>query len=141
MDGQAVEARFKRRISAAQSTMDRLQRAIEAGWDPEGLTDQYNAAVAEKRAAEAGLAAIEPLPKLTAADVRAMIAHLGDMTKALGRANSEDLAQLYQALALSISYDHRMRVAEVSITPATHRVSTCVRGGTRTLTTRLSFNV
>jgi 3-isopropylmalate dehydratase small subunit len=29
------------------------QRAIEAGWDPAALTEQYNAAVAERRSAEA----------------------------------------------------------------------------------------
>lgn len=38
--------------------MNRLQRALEAGWDPEALTSQYNAAVAEKKAALAGLEAL-----------------------------------------------------------------------------------
>ncbi|MDX6240989.1 MAG: hypothetical protein QOG10_5813 [Kribbellaceae bacterium] len=30
--------------------MTRLQRALEAGWDPDALSEQYNAAVAEKKA-------------------------------------------------------------------------------------------
>jgi hypothetical protein len=44
----AAEQGFRGRIATAEATMGRLQRALEAGWDPEALTGQYNAAVAEK---------------------------------------------------------------------------------------------
>ena len=57
--------------------MTRLQRALEAGWDPEALTSQYNAAVAEKEAALAGLEALEPAERLSGADIRAMVEELG----------------------------------------------------------------
>ena len=79
--------------------------------DPVALTEQYNAAAAGKRATEAGLKAIDPVPQLTADDVRAMVTQLGEMTKALDRADRNDLAELKK----------------------------CVRGGTRTLTTRLEL--
>ncbi|MFI6676867.1 hypothetical protein [Kribbella sp. NPDC050470] len=108
----------------------RLRRALEAGWDPAELTSQYNAAVAKKRAAEAGMAAIEPPQRLTAKDVRAMVDQLGDIGRVLDSATQEDLASLYDALRLTIDYDHRTRVAEVSITPAPRVDSVCVRGGT-----------
>lgn len=121
---------FRRRIAAAESTMERLRRAIEVGWDPEALTEQYNGAVAEKRAAQAGLTAIDPVPRLTAGDMCAMVTHLGDMANALDRADRNDLAELYDALGLAIAYDHRLQVAEVSITPALRGVKKCVRGGT-----------
>jgi hypothetical protein len=41
----------------------------------------------------------------------------GDIGRVLDRANQADLAALYDALRLTIDYDHRTRVAEVSITP------------------------
>jgi hypothetical protein len=44
----------------AEARINRLQRVLEDGWDPEALTGQYNAAVAEKEAAVAGLEALEP---------------------------------------------------------------------------------
>jgi hypothetical protein len=50
--------------------MERLRRAIEVGWDPEALTEQYSGTVAEKRAAESGLKAVDPAPQLTAGDMR-----------------------------------------------------------------------
>ncbi|GAA3114247.1 hypothetical protein JOF29_003706 [Kribbella aluminosa] len=130
---------FRRCIAAAESTMERLRRAIEVGWDPETLTEQYNAAAADKRAAEVGLKVVDPVPQLTADDIRTMVTQLGDMAKALDLADRHDFAELYEALGLTIAYDHRLQVAEVSITPALRGVKKCVRGQTRTLTTRLDL--
>ncbi|WP_199234862.1 recombinase family protein [Kribbella sp. VKM Ac-2568] len=127
---EVAEAAFRRRIGAAEAEMARLQRALEAGWDPEQLTSQYNAAVAEKRAAQAGMDAIEVTERLSANEVREMIAELGDMRKVLDRADRGDLADLYKALDLAITFDHREKVAEVSMNPTTHVVKVGVRGGT-----------
>jgi len=103
----------------------------------EGDVVERKTAVAEKRAAEAGLAAIEYPPQLTPKEIRAMIDQLGDIGRVLDRANRRDLAELYDALRLVVDYDHRMRIAEVSVTPTPRVDSVCVRGGIRTLTTRL----
>ncbi|MEU4390157.1 recombinase family protein [Kribbella sp. NPDC023855] len=125
----AAEQGFRGRIAAAEGTIGRLQRALEAGWDPEALTGQYNAAVAEKKAALAGLEALEPAERLGASDIRAMVKELGAMKAVLDRADRGDLADLYGALGLEVSYNHKTRVADVSIsTPRV--VSLRVRGGT-----------
>lgn len=125
----AAEQVFRERIAAAEATMARLQRALEAGWDPEALTGQYNAAVAEKKAAFAGLEALEPAERLSASDISAMVKELGAMKAVLDRADRGDLADLYGALGLEVSYNHKTRVADVSIsTPRV--VSLRVRGGT-----------
>ena len=63
------------------------------------------------------------------------------MAKALDRADRNDLAELYEALGPAVAYDHRLQVAEVSLTPALRGVKKCVRGATRTLTTRISLGV
>lgn len=105
---------FRRRITAARSRSSGCRGRSK----PVGIvrhSPRYNAAVAEKRAAEAGLAAIDPVAQLSAA--------------ALNHANRDELAQLYDALGLAVTYDHRGQVTELSITPALHGVGMCVRGG------------
>jgi hypothetical protein len=136
----AAERTFRQRIAAADATMTRLQRALEAGWDPEALMSQYNAAVAEKKAALAGLEASEPGERLSAADIRAMVEELGALKAVLDQADRGELADLYGALRLEVSYNYRTRVADVFIRPTPREVRMRVRGGTRTLTTRLELN-
>ena len=82
----AAERTFRQRIAAADAAMTRLQRALEAGWDPEALTSQYNAAVAEKKAALAGLDALQPAERTSGADIRAMVDELGAMKVVLDQA-------------------------------------------------------
>jgi hypothetical protein len=84
---------------------------------------------------------LEPSERLTAEDVLAMVDDLGDMRIVLDRAEHGELAELYRALRLAVSYDHRERMADVSISPAPLVEKVRVRGGTRTLTTRLELNV
>jgi hypothetical protein len=59
-----------------------------------------------------------------------MVDQLGDIARALDRANRRDLAELYDALRLAVDYDHCTRVAEVSITPAPRVDSVCPRRNT-----------
>ncbi|GAA3537161.1 hypothetical protein [Kribbella ginsengisoli] len=125
----AAERTFRERIAAADAAMARLQRALEAGWDPEALTSQYNAAVAERKAALAGLDALEPAEWMSGVDIQAMVKELGAMKIALDEADRGDLAELYRALGLEVSYNHETRAADVSIRPVPRVVSTCVRGG------------
>lgn len=126
----ALTERLRRRIAAADAVMVRLRRALEAGWDPDALTDQYNAAAADKRAAEAELAAVPVPERVTADEIRTMVARLGDMATVLDRANRADLTELYASLQLSVVYSHPNHAAEVSITPAMHGFKVGVRGGT-----------
>jgi hypothetical protein len=58
-----------------------------------------------------------------------MVDQLGDIGRVLDRANREDLAALYEALRLTVDYDHRTRVAEVSMTPAPRVDRGCVPSG------------
>jgi hypothetical protein len=69
-----------------------------------------------------------------------MVEELGAMKTVLDQADRGDLADLYGALGLEVSYNYKTRVADVSIKPAPRVVSVGVRGGTRSLTTRLQLN-
>ena len=79
--------------------------------------------------------------RLSSADILAMVKELGAMKAVLDQADRGDLADLYGALGLEVSYSHGTRVADVSISPTPRVVSMRVRGGTRTLTTCLQLGV
>lgn len=128
------------RIKAAEAAMGRLRRALDAGWDPAELREQYNLAVGEKRAAEASLAAVPGEERVSRPELEAMIDGLGDMARALDGAGPEELAELYAGLRLSLTYHHTKQIVDVEVDPLADRVAKLrVRGGTRPLTTRLGW--
>ncbi|MFF1819836.1 recombinase family protein [Kribbella sp. NPDC058245] len=119
------------RVRAAKITMDRARKALDAGWDPAELREQYNAAAAEKQAAEAILASLPNEEVLSRAQLEAYVDELGNVGAALSAANPEDLSQLYRALRLSLTYHHADQMVEVEVDPLGDRVDKLrVRGGT-----------
>jgi hypothetical protein len=86
-------------------------------------------AVAEKKAALAGLDALEPAEQLSHEDMRAMIDELGAMKTVLDQADRADLAELYGTLALEVSYNHKTRVTDVSIRPTRVWLACVSEGG------------
>ncbi|MFI5735413.1 zinc ribbon domain-containing protein [Kribbella sp. NPDC051587] len=119
------------RVRAAKVTMDRTRKALEAGWDPVELRDQYNAAVAEKQAAERARSSLPNDGVVTRKQLEVWVDELGDVGKALNAANPEDLGQLYRSLRLSLTYHHVDQRVDVEVDPMADRVDkVCVRGGT-----------
>lgn len=57
------------RVRAAKITLDRVRKALDAGWDPVELRDQYNAAAAEKQVAEKALASLRTQVTITRAQL------------------------------------------------------------------------
>jgi len=123
-------AAAQRRLDAAEAKLRRLRAAIEAGVDPVAIVEPINAAQEERVAAEADLAhAPGGSGWLDAAEVYAMIDSLGDVTRVLRRAELDELAQLYAAIRLDMTYHHEDRAIAVRVAPPVGD-SACVRGGT-----------
>ncbi|TCC33229.1 recombinase family protein [Kribbella speibonae] len=119
------------RVRAAKITMDRVRKALDAGWDPVELRDQYNAAAAEKQVAEKALASLPTQVTITRAQLAEWIDELGDIGAALNAANPEELNELYGSLRLSLKYHHADQTVDVEVDPMGDRVDkVCVRGGT-----------
>jgi DNA invertase Pin-like site-specific DNA recombinase len=119
------------RVAAAQVAMARLQRALDAGWDPAELREQYNAAVSEKRSAEAELVASPTGRALGRTELETCIDQLGDVGLALNQADPEELTELYASLRLTLTYHHAKQIVDVEIDPLSDRVDKYrVRGGT-----------
>ncbi|MFC9689119.1 hypothetical protein ACFTSF_11305 [Kribbella sp. NPDC056951] len=117
--------------------MDRARKALEAGWDPAELRDQYNAAAAEKQVAERALAALPEQQSLSRDQLVTHVDQLGDVGRALDAA---DPGELYEALKVGLTYNYADQSVGVEIDPLADRVAKYrVRGRTRTLTTRLDL--
>lgn len=127
----------QKRLDAAESKLRRLRAAIEAGVEPAALVESINEAQAQRTAARAERAGAPAPNLLDRAEVYAMLDMLGDVGHELTRARPHKLQALYEAVDLEMIYQHEERAVDVSIRPA-RRVSAGVRGGTCTLTTRLS---
>ena len=69
-----------------------------------------------------------------------MVQELGDMTAALDLADASDMRELYEVLDLQVSCNQETRSAEIATSPALHGFSVGVRGGIRTLTTRVQLS-
>ena len=118
--------------------MDRLRRALDAGWDSVELREQYNAAVAEKRSAEAAL-------QVAPSHAEAEPSGTGVLRRPTGRhgtgprqAEADELSQLYSSLRLSLMYHHAEQIVDVEVDPLVDHVDKLrVRGEIRTVTTRL----
>jgi hypothetical protein len=115
--GNAQAAAAERALAEGETTLRRLQAAIEAGADPAALVDPLN------RAQERVMAARferdrAPSPRtLGRAEVEAMLDYLGDVGAALKRATPEKLAELYTSLSLELIYHPDDRLADVAIQP------------------------
>ncbi|MEV0799923.1 recombinase family protein [Kribbella sp. NPDC050281] len=122
---------LRERVAAAEAAMERLRRALDAGWDPDELREQYNAAASEKRSAEAMLSAASGEHGISHEELESYIDQLGDVATALDRADPEQLGSLYASLRLALTYHHAEQTVDIEIDPLADRVDKYrVRGGT-----------
>ncbi|WP_327635121.1 recombinase family protein [Kribbella sp. NBC_00482] len=123
--------RLRDRVAAAETVMEKLRKALDAGWDPVELRAQYNSAAAEKHAAETALATAPSAKGLNREELEMYVDQLGDVARALDSAEPEELSELYSSLRLSLTYHHTEQIVDVEVDPMADRVDKYrVRGGT-----------
>jgi DNA invertase Pin-like site-specific DNA recombinase len=116
------------RLKTAETRLQRLRAAIEAGAEPAALIDGINQAQADKAAAEAELANIEEPTAIDRAEIYARIDSFGDVRAALNGTSAEKLAQFYRDVQLEMWFANEEEAVDAT---ASLRVnSVCVRGGT-----------
>jgi hypothetical protein len=143
LDADTARAEATRTAAAATAVADAEQRlrrmhaAIEAGVDPVALVEPINRAQEELEAARFEQQRVPAAQALDRAEVEAMLDHIGDVGKALQRADPAKLEELYRSLGLEMIYRSAERLVEVTVQPRV--VSERVRGGTCAPTTRLAL--
>ena len=88
VDREERQSQLRDRVAAAQIVLARMQKALDAGWDPAELREKYNVAGAEKHAAEAALSRSPREVVLTRSELEAYVDQLGDIGLALRRAEA-----------------------------------------------------
>ncbi|MGW9030400.1 hypothetical protein ACWGQ5_41255 [Streptomyces sp. NPDC055722] len=127
--GQARQA-----IKECERRLARYQAALEAGADPAVVTQWINEAQRDKEAAKSRLDTLPAVPRkteppLTADQIRAITERLGDIAQRIHVADAEKKGPLYEALGITISYEHATRTATVRSRPSLpYRYSECPRG-------------
>jgi hypothetical protein len=123
--------------------MGRLQKALDAGWDPAELREHYNARLLQRSMRRRWPSLSSPRETvLSRPELEAYIDQLGDTGKALYRTQAEERRQLYESLRLSLIYHQADQIVDIEVDQLADRVDNYrLRGAIRTLTMRISLNV
>jgi hypothetical protein len=117
----------QRKLADCDARLARYRAALDSGADPAVVTTWIAETQGEKLAAQEVLAQAVPQSS-TPAEIRALIASLTDVTKALEQAKGQAKAAVYTTLGLHLTYRPNRRQVDVSAAPKAVDVSACRRG-------------
>uniref|UniRef100_UPI000E3D9417 recombinase family protein n=1 Tax=Allorhizocola rhizosphaerae TaxID=1872709 RepID=UPI000E3D9417 len=125
--GRDVAAEFDKKIARYKQALDEgASPAVVAEWIAEAEQQRY-AALASRPAAPK----VDAVDTLTAEDIAALIAELGDIAAALNEAQPEQKLDLYRSLRLKLTYAAETQTVHAAIDLGEHRWDLVrVRGGT-----------
>ncbi|MGW5433608.1 zinc ribbon domain-containing protein [Streptomyces sp. NPDC004059] len=128
------QAQARQAIKECERRLVRYQAALDAGADPAVVTQWINEAQRDRDAAQKKL---DPKPAVTrkkqspldAQQIRQITESLGDIAQRIQTAAVEKKGPLYDALGITISYEHATRTATVRSRPSSpYRQALCPRG-------------
>ncbi|WP_221305078.1 alcohol dehydrogenase catalytic domain-containing protein [Streptomyces sp. Ag109_O5-1] len=128
------QAQARQAIKDCERRLSRYQAALEAGADPAVVTQWINAAQQDKEAAQKKLDALPTLTRkkqspLDAQQIREITDSLGGIAQRIHTADTDKEGPLYEALGITISYEHAKRTATVRSRPSSpYRQWSCPRG-------------
>ncbi|MGW7425056.1 recombinase family protein [Streptomyces sp. NPDC054813] len=128
------QAQARQTIKDCERRLARYRAALEAGADPAVVTQWINAAQQDKEAAQKKLDALPTLTRkkqspLDAQQIREITDSLGDIAQRIRMADTDKKGPLYEALGITISYEHAKRTATVRSRPSSaYRQWLCPRG-------------
>ncbi|MEU9190247.1 hypothetical protein AB0D14_38140 [Streptomyces sp. NPDC048484] len=110
-------------IKDCERRLTRYQAALEAGADPTVVTQWINEAQRDKEAARKKLDALPVATRkkecpLAAQQIREIAERLGDIAQRIHAADTETRGPLYEALGITISYEHTSRTATLRSRPS-----------------------
>ncbi|GAA2657773.1 recombinase family protein [Streptomyces vastus] len=128
------QTQARQAIKECERRLARYQAALEAGADPTVVTQWINEAQRDKEAAQRKLDALPTVtqkrePQLTAERIHAITERIQDIAQRIQAVDIEKKGPLYEALGITISYEHASRTATVTSRPSLpYRYSECPRG-------------
>ncbi|MFF3909829.1 recombinase family protein [Streptomyces sp. NPDC001848] len=128
------QAQARQTIKDCERRLARYQAALEAGADPAVVTQWINDAQRDKEAAQQKLDALPAVTRkkeapLNAQQIRQITESLGGIAQRIHTASADKKGPLYEALGITISYEHATRTATVRSRPSSpYRQWLCPRG-------------
>ncbi|MGW1915716.1 zinc ribbon domain-containing protein [Streptomyces sp. NPDC002076] len=128
------QTQARQAIKDCERRLARYQAALDAGADPAVVTQWINEAQRDNDAAQKKLDAHPAVtrkkqPPLDAQQIRRITESLGDIAQRIQTAAVEKKGPLYDALGITISYEHATRTATVRSRPSSpYRQALCPRG-------------
>ncbi|MGX1911915.1 hypothetical protein ACWIID_24070 [Streptomyces phaeochromogenes] len=128
------QTQARQAIKDCERRLARCQAALEAGAAPAVVTQWINEAQRDREAAQKKLDALPTVTRkkeapLDARQIREITESLGDIAQRIQTADAEQKGPLYEALGITISYEHATRTATVRSRPSSaYRQWLCPRG-------------
>ncbi|MFJ2476544.1 recombinase family protein [Streptomyces sp. NPDC087659] len=128
------QAQARKAIKDCDRRLARYQAALDAGADPAVVSQWINAAHRDKESAQKQLDRLPHAnrhkePPLDAHRIRQIADGLGDIAQHIHAASTDTKGPLYEALGITISYEHETRTATVRSRPSNpYRQWLCPRG-------------
>ncbi|WP_328394242.1 hypothetical protein OHS70_05560 [Streptomyces sp. NBC_00390] len=128
------QTQARQAIKDCERRLARYQAALDAGADPLVVTQWINEAQKDKEAARKKLDALPTTTRkkgapLDAQQIREIAESLGDIAQRIQTADTDKKGPLYEALGITVSYEHEKRTATVRSRPSSaYRQWWCPRG-------------
>jgi hypothetical protein len=128
------QAQARQTIKECERRLARYQAALDAGAEPAVVTQWINDAQRDKDAARKKLNALPAVTRkkespLAADQIKTITERLGDIAQRIQAVDAAKKGPLYEALGITISYEHATRTATVRSRPSSpYRQSFCPRG-------------
>lgn len=130
---EAVEAwadAARRKLADCDDQLGKYRAALDSGADPVVVAGWMSEVQAERLRAEAELASCASQAPRSKAELRGMVASLGDMAQVLSEAEPEDKADLYREFGITVIYDPLQRTVTAELRPQDPCALERVGGGT-----------
>jgi DNA invertase Pin-like site-specific DNA recombinase len=118
------------KIAGCDRKLAQYRAALDAGASPATVAAWIAETEAERARYEIGRRQVATRPRMSEAEIKAIVGKLADITKVLRDAAPDDKSEIYRQLGLKLTYHPGRQLVGAEIAPAQHWFFESVRGGT-----------
>ncbi len=119
-----------RKIAECDAKLAQYRAALDAGASPATVAAWIAETEAEKATYALAMCRSEPRPRMSEAEIRAIVDKLAAIPRVLHDADPDDKAEVFRQLGLKLTYHPGRQLVEAQIEAPQHWYSDSVRGGT-----------
>jgi site-specific DNA recombinase len=120
-----------RKIAQCDAKLAQYRAALDAGASPATVATWIAETEAEKAGYQLGIRQAVPRPRMTEAEIKAVVGKFADLAAVLHDADADDKAEIFRQLNLRLTYHPGRRLVEAEVKVPQHWQSDSVRGPTQ----------